>query len=107
MKNRSISTKTTLEPYGLVRISGIVARNPYHSHEERQFEPAFEVRELRVESADEVLHSPTYCDFEQWAVEACEEILIEKFLEDEGFEQDRLIDEAIERGKEYKHLAYA
>ena len=107
MKKRTVSTQTILEPYGLVRISGVVARNPYHTFEERQFEPQFEVSDLRVITAEEVLHSPTCCGFEQWEVEKCEEVLIEKFIEDEGAYQDTLIDEAVERGKEYKHLAYA
>lgn len=107
MKKRAISTQTTLEPYGLVRISGVVARNPYHTFEERQFESEFEVSDLRVMTADEVLHSPTCCQFEQWEVEKCEEVLVEKFIEDEQAYQDALIDEAVERGKAYKHLAYA
>lgn len=108
MKNRSISTKTILDPYGLVRVSGEVSRNPFYTHEERQFEPAFEVSDLHVIDAEgEVLQSPTCCRFEEWEVEKCHEVLIEKFLEDEGFESDRLINEAIESGQLYKHLAYA
>jgi hypothetical protein len=106
MKNRHISTRTTLEPYGLVRISGTVARNPFYTFEERQFEPLYDIQNLRVEIKNEVLHSPTCCQFEQWEIEKCEEVLIEKFVENEGFEQDSLIDEMIERGRELAHRAY-
>ncbi len=116
MKNRSISTKTILDPYGLVRVSGEVSRNPFYAHEERQFEPAFEVSDLHVFAEDgECLHGKRateigrflYCGLDDIEVEKCHEVLIEKFLEDEGFESDRLIDEAIESGRQYKHLAYA
>ena len=108
MKNRTVCTSTTLGPYGLVRISGEVRRNPHHTFEERQFEPAFDVRGLQVVAEDgEVLHGKKaaeigrflYCGLDQIEVEKCEEILIEKFIDDEGSEQDFLLDEALERNR--------
>lgn len=115
MKKRTVSTSTVLEPYGLVRIWGEVSRNPHHTFEERQFEPKFDVRELHVIKADgEVLQGYDVrnqklfhvCSLDDCEVEKCEEILIEKFLEDEGFEQDARIDEMIESGKQYARRAY-
>jgi len=47
------------------------------------------------------------CGLEQSEVEKCEEVLIEKFVEEEGFERDALVDEAISSGRFYRHLAYA
>ena len=108
MKNRHVSTSTILEPYGLVRISGEVSRNPYHTFEERQFEPEFDVSGLRVIAADgEILQAPTCCQFEQWEIEKCREVLIEKFLDDEQAYKDALIDEAIERTRSFARNAYA
>lgn len=116
MKKRTISTSTILEPYGLVRISGEAGRNPFYNFEERQFEPEFEISGLRVVDAQgkvlqgriEPAKGATYihCGLDQYEVEKCEEVLIEKFLDDEQAYQDTLIDEAIQRGRELARHAY-
>lgn len=116
MKKRTISTQTTLEAHGLVRISGKVSRNPYHTFEERQFEPQFDIQDLQVIAADgEVLQGreqrgeATFRVYglDDCEIEKCEEILIQKFLGEEGLEQDRRIDEMIESGRQYASRAYA
>lgn len=112
---RTISTTTILEPYGLVTISGQISRNPYHTFEERQFEPPFIVEQLKVTDETETIHgrtvkdevAVTVCGLEQLEVELCEEILTEKYIEEEQVYKDTLIDEVIERGREYRHLAYS
>jgi len=107
MKKQHISVRTTLEPYGLVRISGDVSRNVYHASDP-EYEPAFDVFHLRVVTRDgEVLQGRkeqgkkvfNVCGLEQSEVEKCEEVLIEKFVEEEGFERDALVDEAISSGR--------
>lgn len=116
MKKQHISTTTILEPYGLVRISGEVSRNPFYTFEERQFEPPFGIRDLQVIAADgEVLQGREQrgekvfrvYGLDDIEVQKAEEVLIEKFAENEGFESDRLINEAIESGRLYRHLAYS
>ena len=116
MRTRTISTQTTLEPYGLVRITGTVARNPFHTFEERQFEPAWIVNDLTVVGADgETIQGWTrqgeknvyVCTLDQFEVDQCEEVLVDKYTDDELSVADRMVDEAIERGREYKHMAYA
>lgn len=121
---RFISTQTTLEPYGLVRISGEVAKNPdFDGYQQEPHEQPFYVRDLKVVTASgEVLQGhdenavsgrdgqPAYvtiCGLEPFEIEKCEEVLIEKFTDEEASTLDYLIDEAIERGREYARNAYA
>ena len=115
MKKQHISIRTTLEPYGLVHISGDVSRNVYHASEP-EFEPPFDVFHLRVVTRDgEVLQGRkeqgkqvfNVCSLDQIEVEKCEEVLIDKYREEEGFERDYLINEVIDSGRLYKHRAYA
>ena len=47
------------------------------------------------------------CSLEDYEIEICQEALFEKFAEDDQSYNDTLIDEMIERGRQYKHLAYA
>lgn len=101
---RFISTTTILGPYGLVRISGEVSRNPDHDgYQQEPYEPLFDVDGIEVQIPGIHLEMK----LEDFDMEKIREVLIEKFLDDEGFEADRLIDEAIESGRQYRHFAYA
>lgn len=105
---RAISVKTVLPPYGLVTISGEVARD-------RDFDPItegctaspFAVYDLKVIESPLHNRNDITNDLDDYEAKKCTEVLIEKFIDDEQSYQDTLVDEAIERGREYKHLAYA
>lgn len=108
MQKRFISTTTVLPPYGLVRISGEVARDKdYDPITEGCTGSPFDVYNLKV--IESPLHNcaDVTAELDSFQIEKCTGVLIEKFLDDEGFETDRLIDEAIESGRQYRHLAYA
>lgn len=108
------STQTTIEPFGLVTISGTVKRNGYYTAGEPD-EPPYYIENLIVTADGETIQGwktedgkrRFVCSLEQWQIDNCEEVLIDKFIGDEKAYKDTLIDEAIERGKEYKHFAYA
>lgn len=106
------TTTTIFAPYGLIRISGQVERDT-------QFDPItegiagspFDIRNLKVHASP--LHNPQDITDELKAdeLELIESVLIDKYLEEvEAAEQDykdRLIDEAIQAGREYAANAYA
>lgn len=116
MSRRNISTQTTLTDHGLVRLSGTIGRNPHYTFEDRQFEPAWIVDGLTAIDADgntiqgwemQGERRVFICSLEQCEVDQCEQVLIDKYLEDESSIADRMVDDAIQRGMEYKHRAYA
>lgn len=105
MRIRTISIRTTLAERGLVIISGNVSRD-------RDYDPITEgctgspwcITGLLVTDAD---NEDITDDLDRYDTEKAEECLIDKYQEEEGFDADRLIDEAVQRGREYKHLAYS
>jgi len=105
MKPSAIATRTTLSDYGLVTITGNVMRD-------RDFDPITEgctgspwhITGLRVADAD---GADITDDLDQYDTEKVEETLVDQFEEQEWYSKERMIDEAIERGREYKHRAYA
>lgn len=104
MKKRHISTKTVIEPFGLVTISGEVARNPdFDGYQQELGEPPFDIYNLTVTVSGIHLDAT----LEDIGIDTLQDILIEKFIDDEQAYQDTLIDEAIERGKEFARNAYA
>lgn len=107
MKKRHVFTGTVLTDYGFVHITGDVARDKdYDPHTEGIAGSPFDVYNLKVHAKDEDWKD-IVDELEPFEIEKCYEVLIEKFLEDEGFERDRLIDEAIERTRSFRHLAYS
>ena len=120
MRKRFISIQTILEPYGLVTISGEVTRsNSADAETEGLMYSPFDVSDLTVKTESEILQGWTTieikgterrvyrCSLENYEIEICQETLFEKFAEDDQDYNNALIDEAIERGREYKHFAYA
>lgn len=106
---RFISTSTILEPYGLVRISGEVEKNAdFDGWQQEPGEQPFYVRNLKVIGLKGLSGTGNITDdLEPFEIQKCEEVLIEKFTDDEGSALDYMIDEAIERGREYARKAYA
>ncbi len=106
---RFISTQTALEPYGLIRISGEVEKNPdFDGYQQEPGEAPFYVRNLKVIGLKGLSGTGNITDdLEPFEIEKCEEVLIEKFTDEEAGALDYLIDEAIERGREYARNAYA
>lgn len=101
---RQVSTKTALEPYGLITISGEVERNrDFDGYQQEPYEPPFDVYSLIVMCGrHEIVSEMDMCE-----IEKCKEVLIEKFIDDEQAYRDTLIDEAIERSRSFARNAYA
>lgn len=105
MKPSAIATRTTLSEYGLVTITGNVMRD-------KDFDPITEgctgspwhITSLRVTDAE---GADITDDLDAYDTEKVEETLVDQFEEQEWYSTERLLDEAIERGREYKHRAYA
>lgn len=105
MKPIAIATRTTLSDYGLVTITGNVSRD-------KEYDPITEgctgspwhITSLRVADAD---GADLTDDLDNYETEQAEECLIETFQDQEMSVLDRMVDEAIQRGIEYKHRAYA
>ncbi len=117
---RFISTKTVLPPYGLVTISGEVSRiRDADAETEGIMYSPFDVSDLSVRTDTEILQGwmmiqfqgserKAYrCALENPEIEKCYEVLIEKYIDEEQAYKDTLIDEMIERGREYARNAYA
>ena len=108
MKKRTVSTQTTLEPYGLVRISGEVAKDKdFCPHTEGILGSPFDVQNLIVCEMGFAGWTDITDELDRLEIEKCEEVLIEKFLDDEQAYKDALIDEAIERTRSFARNAYA
>lgn len=105
MKPSAISIRTTLSDYGLVTITGNVSRD-------KDFDPITEgcagspwhITGLRVADAE---GADLTDDLDNYETEQAEECLIERFQDEEISVLDRMVDEAIQRGQQYKHMAYA
>ena len=105
MKKRFISTTTVLDPYGLVRISGEVARDrDYDPITEGCTGSPFDVSSLAVvdETGEDITIS-----LNRMEIENMETVLIDLYCDEEQAYKDYLIDEMIERGREYARNAYA
>lgn len=117
MTPRFISTQTTLEPFGLVRITGYVQKDKdYDPETEGPAGSPFYISDLTVttEKGETVQGWTRYlggrrvyvCSLENWQVENCHDVLIDKYQDNEQARAEYLIDEAIERGREVAHYAY-
>ena len=105
MKKRFISTTTVLDPYGLVRVSGEVARDrDYDPITEGCTGSPFDVSSLAVvdETGEDITIS-----LNRMEIENMETVLIDLYCDEEQAYKDYLIDEMIERGREYARNAYA
>lgn len=109
------TTQTTIDPHGLVTISGNVKRNGFYAAGEPD-EPPYYIENLTITDSNgntlqgkKIENGKCYnvCSLDQWQIDNCEEVLIEKFTDEEASALDYLIDEAIERGRECARNAYA
>lgn len=108
MKKRFISTTTVLDPYGLVRVSGEVARDrDYDPITEGCTGSPFDVSSLKVIESPLHNRNDVTAELDIFQIEKCYEVLIEKYIDEEQAYKDTLIDEMIERGREYARNAYA
>lgn len=96
-----VRIKTTLTGFGPITATGSVQLNP-DRHE--YGESKYLVLNLTVKNA---LGIEITTDLEDYEQEEIEDQLIQEYNEEAGRYQDGLIDEAIARGRELAHTAYA
>jgi hypothetical protein len=102
---RTISIRTTLSKRGLVTINNKVNHDKHYDPiTKRCTGSPWWIVSLLVTDTDS---NDITGDLDDYETEKAEECLIDKYQEEQGTALDRLVDEAIERGKEYKHRAYA
>ena len=105
MKKRHVSAQTVFGEYGAIRISATVYANPdFDGWQQNQDEPPHIVEGFKAIDRDGLNITDDLCPLE---TQVLEEALCEKYVEEKAADMDYLIEEQIERGRQFAPLAYA
>lgn len=99
--------KTTLEEHGLIWAAASISHNPDFDPMTEPGEPAYNLDGFEIFKMENGKRIVITSHLNRWEREQIEDTLIEKFVEDRAETHDYLIDEAIQRGREYARNAYA